>query len=451
MNNSFFHVRNMRFPIRFVLTSVLIFTAMTLRAQQSPDLEVWRNRYRDRIRVLVEDCKSRQGSFAEDVRFTGPDYIAFIPKIEPDRIGDTYNDHFLVFDKQGGPLFAVWTQASIEGAPDQHIVFSKSMDKGTTWSEPLLLAGSPTFLSGKPIASWGFPLLSKSGRIYILYNQYVPGKVSWNRQHTGVMEGIFSDDDGETWSAAERIEIPRTTNDHEDPLIPAEWVVWQKPLRLAADGRYLVGMSRYLNPEKHDKYKTVTEFLRFDNVDDDPEVRNLRISWFMNGERVLSSGSHCEEPAIVKLPDGRLFSILRTAQGHPSWTLSTDGGENWTSPQALLDKRGDPFAHPLSPCPLYDWKGPTAGSGFYFTFIHNTKIDPGKPYANRGPLYLLPGRFDAGSEQPIAFGEPRLFVNRSEKQSFYTSTTMIDGKLVLWYPDQKFYLLGRTIDEKWFE
>jgi hypothetical protein len=35
--------------------------------------------------------------------------------------------------------------------------------------------------------------------------------------------------------------------------------------------------------------------------------------------------------------------------------------------------------------------------------------------------------------------------------SFYSSFTVHDGKAVLWYPDRKFFLLGRIIGGEWFE
>jgi hypothetical protein len=66
-------------------------------------------------------------------------------------------------------------------------------------------------------------------------------------------------------------------------------------------------------------------------------------------------------------------------------------------------------------------------------------------------LFLIAGTYQAGAKQPIWFGEPQLFANRPSGNSFYTSSTQVDGKAVLWYPDQKFYLLGRYINDSWFE
>lgn len=86
-----------------------------------------------------------------DIQTSKPDYIVFVPKNEPNQRGDTYNDHFQVFDKPDGRLFAAWTQASREGDPDQHIAFSKSTDKGATWTTPIVLAGSECRFHPHPI------------------------------------------------------------------------------------------------------------------------------------------------------------------------------------------------------------------------------------------------------------------------------------------------------------
>ncbi len=441
----------------FILTAVgalcVSFGLSTSFAQQSASVDDWRAEYSKRVESTLAARRAQKPDFAKDVQTTRPDFIVYIPQVEPEKLGDCYNDHFQVFDGSNGVLFATTCQATCEGALDQHVTLFKSLDKGKTWSEPKVLAGPKTFDSDVPIASWGFAMVSKSGRLYVIYNQYQPGKVSTNRQHTGVMTGIYSDDFGETWSEPQQIAQPRTNNDSPDESIPPEWVVWQRPMRLGVDGKYLVGVTRYVAPQYHSKYRTVTEFIRFDNLDDDPEPKDLIAKWFMTDDSVLRKGVYCEEPSIVKLPDGRLFAFLRTGIGYPCWTVSSDQGETWSQPEILLDRDGGkPYLHPLSPCPIYDWKGDDAASGYYYGFVHNTyNFDDKSPWQNRGPLYLIAGTYQAGAKQPIWFAEPKLFVDRPSGNSFYTSSTQVDGKAVLWYPDQKFYLLGRYIDETWFE
>ena len=265
--------------------------------------------------------------------------------------------------------------------------------------------------------------------------------------------GMYSDDDGETWTKPEEIAVPRSIYDAPNKDIPSEWIVWQKPLRLGKNGNYLVGVSRYAYPSFHaTKYRTSTQFIHFDNVDKNPPIKDLIVRWVHMNDQVLRMGVYCEEPAIVKLPDGRLFCVMRTGTGFPCWTQSRDDGETWSEPKPLLMKDGgDKIAHPLSPCPIYDAKGNEAASGLYFMFAHNTyDANDKNPWQNRGPLFFFPGRFQKEAEQPVWFDKPTEFISRPTNNSFYTSLTVLDGKTVLWYPDQKFYLLGRIIGDNFF-
>ena len=158
-----------------------------------------------------------------------------------------------------------------------------------------------------------------------------------------------------------------------------------------------------------------------------------------------------EEAAIVKLPDGRLFALMRSSLGWPVWSQSRDSGRTWSGLKALLDAEGKPIPHPRSPCPLYDWKGLEAGSGKYFALVH-MKFDftAKTAYQTRGPLYLIAGEYDPTGDQPIRFAAPKLFAPRKTGNSFYTSYTVVDGQGVLWFNDRKYYLLGRKIGSEWF-
>ena len=87
-----------------------------------------------------------------DILVNKPDYLVFIPKQpiaadlrDPAKPGDTYNDHFQVIYKQETEtLFAFWTQASREADIDQHIAFSKSLDKGRPELTPSSWQARPT-------------------------------------------------------------------------------------------------------------------------------------------------------------------------------------------------------------------------------------------------------------------------------------------------------------------
>ena len=388
------------------------------------------------------------------------DYVVYVPKQprdeslrDPAAIGDTFNDHFHVLeDPSRGLLHAFWTQGSFEAANDEHVVYSRSADGGQTWTGPVVLAGSSTLADPKPVAAWQQPMISRSGRLYCLWNQETTVK----KHLCGIMCGRYSDDGGKTWSKPETVPFPRRFEaDPEDPSIPPTWCMWQRPLRLGKDGRYLAGCSRYGTDGR-----SRVEFWRYENIDEDPEIRDIIISFFntdgdsfdaskIENDREYSprEGLNVEEACVTGLPDGRLFAVMRTSIGHPIWSVSADDGETWSRPEILRVKDGgEAILHPCSPCPIYDYKGPEAKSGKYFLLVHNTFDFNGlTAYQNRGPLYILDGEFVKGAHQPIWFTDKGIFSPRESLNSFYTSYTALNGKGTLWFGDQKFYLFGKRM------
>lgn len=429
---------------------------------------------------LIASPAELKARIPTQLRITKPNYIVFVPEVTDTAVTDTGNEHFLVTEGPRDSLIAVWTQSSAEAQPDQHIAFARSLDHGATWTRPQIIAG-PRKPGDGPIASWGYPLVSTSGRIYVLYSQHV-GRTDGFVHHTGWLDGIYTDDLGATWSAPQRINVPRSLHDSPDATMPPNMLCWQKPVRLGAGGKYFAGFTRWTsfhvtkNPTKSwISADSRVEFMRFENVDAHPAVADLAISWFAANDRALSvpfpghpAISVCQEPSLVRLPDGRLFCVMRTAAGSPFWSVSADGGETWTAPRRLLRKDGgEPLLHPLSPCPIYDVGGNTAGSGRYALFIHNHDghyqgYGPTETGFHRRPIHLVVGRFRAGADQPVWFDEPRFFMDHDGVSlgkpgtagrldlALYGSSTTRAGRTTLWYPDRKFFLLGRTLDPEWF-
>src|SRR6185436_8755054 len=171
-----------------------------------------------------------------------------------------------------------------------------------------------------------------------------------------------------------------TSRDNPDPSFPPNCITWQKPMRLTKEGKYFVGLTRWSskaakkNPTpswiSHD---SAVEFMRFDNLDENPTPSKLHISWFAFDKDALTvpypghpETSVCQEPSIVKLPDSRFFCVMRTATGSPYWSVSADDGVTWSKPRVLLrSDKGEALKHPLSPCPIFDLAGAGAASGKY--------------------------------------------------------------------------------------
>jgi hypothetical protein len=150
--------------------------------------------------------------------------------------------------------------------------------------------------------------------------------------------------------------------------------------------------------------------------------------------------------------------------GSPYWTSSADDGRTWSKGRPLLRKDGgEPLKHPLSPCPIFDLGGPAAASGRYALFIHNHDghyqgFTPQDAAYHRRPVYRVNGRFQPGAEQPVWFDEPTFFFDHDGlvvgppgkrgrvDLALYSSSTVVVGKTVLWYPDRKFFLLGKILE-----
>jgi len=140
-----------------------------------------------------------------ELQRTAPDYVVYVPRHYDGSTGDGINEHFLVFDGPDGSLLAVWTQSdAASGMPGgrqvNRIVFARSDDDGATWSAPTRVVGPQPGTDSGEMASWAFPLVSASGRIYVVYN-HNDGRAGWIRMHTGTMAAVCSDDLGRTWSA----------------------------------------------------------------------------------------------------------------------------------------------------------------------------------------------------------------------------------------------------------
>ncbi|MCX6892093.1 MAG: sialidase family protein [Verrucomicrobia bacterium] len=411
-----------------------------------------------------------------EVRRSQPDYVVFVPGSFDGSTRDGHNEHFLVFDGPDGSLMAIWTQdtKAPDAAVGNRIVFSRSTDEGASWSPPSHLAGPATPDDPAHMASWGFPMVSKSGRIYVVYNRN-QGNAGWIQMHTGTMEGIYSDDKGVTWSKPQGIPMPKSIYDDPKGEIPAEWIVWQSPMR-DLKGGFFVGYTHWVNRaaatlkkvESWTQIESVVEFMRFENVDANPEPKDLRVKYSGWGEKALRVPHYkhpllsiAQEPSIVRLPDKRLFCVMRTNSGYIWYSVSADDGETWCNPRPLLRKDGGlPILQPLGCCPIYQ-----LSDGRYALLHHNNRgnmeAKPEATYGPRRPAFIALGEFRAGAEQPVWFSESKQLMDTdglrydgtppiigkhgSTDIGVYSSFTTRKGNDVLWHPDRKFYLVGKKI------
>lgn len=408
--------------------------------------------------------------YTDDWQRTNPDVVVYLPRTP--RGPDGYADHFLVEYTPGGDLLAIWTQGTHEAARDLRVVSARSRDGGMTWSSPAEIDG-PNDSIGL-VCCFGFPVISRSGRIYCFYNKHL-GITDGVGYISGVLRCKYSDDDGQTWQAGE-VDIPyrRTRFDHPDPRVPCSCIVWQKPIH-DGKGRPLVGFSRWSSlqvfprPQHGYHLDTSSELIRFDNIDEGPHPADLQLTWLPEAEGTIRvpcpieperarGYSLCEEPSIVLLPDSRLFMTMRTVTGRIWYTVSDDHGATWRKPESLRYRDdGAEVLHPKSPCPLYGLR-----DGRFLLFFHN---HDGFGYGAHGPwdmnarrpLFLAVGEFRPNAHQPVWFSKPKLLCDTHGVGvgpesliwlAMYSSLTERDDTRIFWYPDRKHFLLGRHITDE---
>lgn len=243
-----------------------------------------------------------------------------------------------------------------------------SRDEGQTWS---------TFAPCNA-PSYAVPLVTPYGRIYAL----TPSCFT------------YSDDLGKTWS-----------NPYTIPAYPEEWSGWSVGMPLVHGSLAFLPWARISLPNP--PRRTEVYFHRSHNLltERDPEkVHWRRLPGAGNGLRGpdwARPEHRSEEPHIVALTDGTLYTVFRTDQGYIGYATSRDSGDTWSTPKPLSyhPDGGRVIKHPLA-CPsLWD-----CGQGRYLLFFHNHS---GTTYADRNPAWIS-GGLEVDGE--IKWSEPEILL-----------------------------------------
>lgn len=196
-------------------------------------------------------------------------------------------------------------------ASPARIVRVHSDDQGRTWSEPATLVEK---VGGHNVMSVSLLRLA-SGKLAMFYCV----KNSWIdcRPHLRL-----STDDGATWSEAKLI-----------LQAPGYFVLNNDRVIQTSKGRLLVPLafhrSRGTDPETSKSWdsRAITMWIY---SDDEGATWQEAANWWAMPVR---SGSGLQEPGVVELADGSLFSWSRTDQGGQYGFASRDGGKTWTAPE----------------------------------------------------------------------------------------------------------------------
>jgi hypothetical protein len=419
---------------------------------------------------------------------TRPDYIACTPENYKDCPLDTSNDDFIVFPAPDNSLMALWTQrySVYSGQPELRIVISKSKDNGKTWSPPIRILGKDQNRSrdiagtennsGKTgMAGFGIPIISKKGRIYVFYNRHIFRNDLW-ADITGVLECVYSDDCGASWSLPYKLTMPRSKWDSENPATPPSWRFGLAPFRLS-NGMHIAAFVKWVSPSviASSPYgawwgrPSLLEFMRFENIDKNPEPRNLRIKFCAQNDNALKIPlpkypdlSSVHYPSLCELAPGRLLCSLASPCGKPYYSMSYDNGDTWSAPESMLfDNSELDFNVGCAPCPVYKINEKEI---LCFLTEHYCA-----PYESKSPVdydsklsrvFMAKGIIESNSARLFHFSKPELFLENNgvpldfgngEWRDISLHSSMSrpgkDQEYVLWYCDRGVFILGKNISD----
>ncbi len=322
---------------------------------------------------------------------------------------------YIVKTADGAWLCVMTTGRGREGEQGQHIVSSRSTDRGRSWSAPVDIEPA-----NGPEASWAMPYITRYGRVYVFYayNTQNLREVAFGNGGTcsrvdtlGDYVFKFSDDGGQSWKTARRvIPVRETKIDRENPYRGKIRFFWGvgKPIR-CRDHMYL-GFAKV--GKFGEGFMEISEgwFLRCENIETERDPERLRWETLPDGDIGLQSpgaGTVCDEANLTQLSDGSLFATCRTIEGHPLEAWSRDGGHTWTSRFMRYAPGGPLVCNPRGPNFVRKLEsGPHAGKFLYWFYNNSARgYDPG----SRNPVWLLGGvERDSPEGKTLHWGRPEV-------------------------------------------
>jgi len=184
----------------------------------------------------------------------------------------------------------------------------KSADGGRTWGDRFTLQDNVGDMNVMSVSL----LRLQSGDIGLVY-------LRKNSERDLKAFLRISQDEGKTWSEARAISTEEGYNEtNNDRVIQMN------------SGRLVV-------PTSWSADVTLGHFVSFCYYSDD-----LGHTWKKSKNHCDAPGIGADEPAIVETGNGCLLMAFRTTQGHIFRARSTDGGESWGEPSAIVEM--------ISPC-----------------------------------------------------------------------------------------------------
>jgi hypothetical protein len=235
----------------------------------------------------------------------------------------------------------------------------------------------------------------KDGRLAIVLPRHVEGL------HGGGVPAIsFSSDDGATWSAAKMLI-------EEDD---AYYVMNDRLIQLKS-GRLLVPVSRKAGKHEGDKDESLAM------LSDDGGA-----SWRLSrGRARLDKPRGMQEPCAIELADGRVRLLARTGAGSIHTSISADGGETWSEPEATTLE---------SPCSALTLRRAPDGR-LVCLYNHVKPLHEGAFFPRTPLVYALSSDDGATWSAPVVIDASG--VEHRDRQNIYPSPCFTpEGMVVVW-------------------
>jgi hypothetical protein len=327
---------------------------------------------------------------------------------------ENYSDQpYFIQTDDGAWLCTVTTGKGTEGKPGQHVLATRSVDMGKTWSAPVDVDSAEGSMASYSV------LLKLDRRIYCFYG-YKFDNPSLKNKHGGDLFGYkYSEDNGTTWSV-DRFEIPIRLMDidRKNPYSGKAQLGWNVGRPFLYNGAAYVP---YIKKGTPADFYGMTEgvLLKCANIDDKDCTAHV---WetLPEGEYGLRTppggGPVSEEQSFSVLSDGSFYCVYRTIDSHPVDTYSRDGGHTWDTPQYKRYANGRLFKHPRAA--NFCWK---CRNGKYLYWHHNNGASD---FSCRNPVWISGGReADSSKGKIILWGQGEIL--------FYDE----DPRIGMSYPD----------------
>lgn len=328
---------------------------------------------------------------------------------------ERYSDQPYVLKADDGAWLCVMTTGGgHEGQTGQHVVTTRSTDKGRTWSS--LVDVEP---ADGVEASYAVLLKVPSGRFYCFYDHntddrrwviadeppYKDGKC-FRVDSQGYFVFKYSDDHGYTWSE-QRYNVPirEMAIDRNNAYGGEVQFFWNVGKPFIHEGAAYVSVHK-VGGFGHGFF-TSSEgvLLKSENIltESDPE----KIEWITlpDGDYGLQTppagGPIAEEQSYSVLSDGSFYCVYRSIDGHPVFAYSRDRGHTWTEPEYKKYADGRLMKHPRAA--NFAWK---CENGKFLYWYHN---HGGNWYEDRNPVWLCGGvEVDSPDGKVILWSQPEI-------------------------------------------